>query len=105
MGILDGRVILVSGGGRGLGRAFAEAVAAERAEVIVADIDQTLGEETAAAINDAGGIATFEWVDIGAPQTVEALAARVKDRHGHLDGLLNNAGLATGIGGKTFEEI
>jgi len=103
---LAGRTILITGAGRGLGRAFAEACAKANAErIVVADVREEWGEATVAALNKAGAKAVFLPVDLGDPQSIEAFAAKVKARYAHLDGLVNNAAIATGIGGKTFEEI
>jgi len=106
MGALDGKVIVVTGAGRGLGRAFAEACAEAGAElVVVAEINETWGRDTAAALDEAGYRALFVPLDLGDPASVAAMAETVAARCGRIDGLVNNAAIATGIGGKTFEEI
>ena len=105
MGPLDDRVVVVTGAGRGLGRAFAEACCDAGATVIVAEVDTEAGSATAAALVEAGYRATFAYVDIASPDAVAALAAGVARDYGRVDGLVNNAALATGIGGSTFEEI
>lgn len=103
---LAGRIIVVTGAGRGLGQAFAEACAAAgAAAIVVADINAEWGERTAAALRAKGTDAVFLPVDLADPASIEAFATAVAQRHGHVDGLLNNAAIATGIGGKTFEEI
>ncbi len=103
---LAGRTILITGGGRGLGRAFAEACAAAQADRIgVADVNAEWGEATAASLNGAGAKAVFIPVDLGDPKSIESFAEQMSARFGHLDGLVNNGAIATGIGGKTFEEI
>jgi NAD(P)-dependent dehydrogenase (short-subunit alcohol dehydrogenase family) len=103
---LRGRTILVTGAGRGLGRAFAEACVAEQAEtVIVADIQVEWGETTVDVLRRAGAKALFFQVDLGEPKSIETFAAKLAGQFAHLDGLVNNAAIATGIGGKTFEEI
>ena len=104
-GSLRGRRIVVSGAARGLGRAFAAGAAAAGARVIVADILEDRGRETCDALVRAGGEAYFEPVDLDEPRSIEALAAAAASRLGGIDGLVNNAALATGIGGKTCEEI
>ena len=105
MGPLDDRIVVVTGAGRGLGRAFAEACCDAGATVIVAEVDTETGSATAAALVEAGHRATFAYVDIASPDAVAALAAGVARDYGRVDGLVNNAALATGIGGSTFEEI
>ena len=103
---LKGRTILITGAGRGLGRAFAEACAAAEAErILVADVRADWGEATAAALRAEGAKAEFLAVDLGDPHSIEAFGAEVGRRYGAIDGLVNNGAIATGIGGKTFEEI
>lgn len=104
-GSLRGRRIVVSGAARGLGRAFAAGAAAAGGRVIVADILEDRGRETCDALVRAGGEAYFEPVDLDEPRSIEALAGAAASRLGGIDGLVNNAALATGIGGKTCEEI
>jgi NAD(P)-dependent dehydrogenase (short-subunit alcohol dehydrogenase family) len=102
---LSGRTVLVSGAGRGLGRAFAEACAEHGARVILADLDGPAGDAAAAELRAAGHDAVAFPVDIGDPDSVAALAENVRQRFGAIHGLLNNAAIATGIGGKTFDAI
>ncbi len=103
---LVGRTILITGAGRGLGRAFAEACAAAGAEaIIVADVRADWGKATVEALRKSGSTAAFLQVDLGDPASIEAFADKVAALHGHIDGLVNNGAIATGIGGKTFEEI
>jgi len=103
---LQGRTILITGAGRGLGRAFAEACAVARADrIVVADVRADWGEATADALRRSGAKAAFLPVDLGDPSSIEAFAAMVAAQYGHIDGLVNNGAIATGIGGKTFEEI
>ena len=102
---LQNKHIVVSGAGRGLGRAFAEACCEAGATVIIAELDVELGQTAASELQAAGHDAKFEFVDISDPGAIEALAIRLGEGNAAIDGLINNAGLATGIGGKTFEEI
>ena len=103
---LAGRTILITGAGRGLGRAFAEACAAAHADrIVVADVNAEWGEATVASLHRAGAKAVFIPVDLGDPKSIESFAEQMSARYGHLDGLVNNGAIATGIGGKTFEEI
>lgn len=103
---LAGRTIVITGAGRGLGRAFAEACAAASAgPIVVADVRADWGEATAEALRKAGADAAFLAVDLGDPKSIEAFAVEVEARYGRVDGLVNNGAIATGIGGKTFEEI
>ena len=103
---LKGRTILITGAGRGLGRAFAEACAGAGAEkILIADIRADWGEATVEALREQGADASFLPVDLGDPKSIEAFGAKVGAQHGSIDGLVNNGAIATGIGGKTFEEI
>src|SRR5690349_1254256 len=103
---LAGRTILITGAGRGLGRAFAEACAAASAErIVVADVRADWGEAAVEALAKAGAKAVFLPVDLADPKSIKAFADKMGARYGHLDGLVNNGAIATGIGGKTFEEI
>jgi NAD(P)-dependent dehydrogenase (short-subunit alcohol dehydrogenase family) len=100
--ILSGKRVLITGAARGLGRAFAEAAAAAGAKVAVADILEKEGQATAAAI---GKQAQFQRIDLADPPQIASAVAACAERLGGLDGLVNCAAIATGIGGKTFEEI
>jgi NAD(P)-dependent dehydrogenase (short-subunit alcohol dehydrogenase family) len=94
--------ILVTGAARGLGRAFAEAAARAGARIVLADLLQDEGRAAAASI---GGNAGFVPIDLADPGSIERAVAAAADRLGGLDGLVNNAAIATGIGGKLFDEI
>lgn len=102
---LSGRTIVITGAGRGLGAAFAEACALAGARIIIAEIRADLGEETAAALRDKGHDILFRPVDVADPDSITAFATWLAAHVDAVDGLLNNAALATGIGGKGFEEI
>ncbi len=102
---LSQRIIVITGAARGLGRAFAEAAAAAGARLVLADREVELGQATAKAIAATGAEVDFLPVDLGDPASVAAFGTAVAGRHGRIDGLVNNAAIATGIGGKTFEEI
>ena len=95
----------MTGAGRGLGRAFATACCEAGAAVVLADVDEASGRTAADALARAGHAASFEPVDIASPESVAVLAERIAGAFGRVDGIVNNAGLATGIGGPTFEEI
>lgn len=106
MGLLTGKTIVVTGAGRGLGRSFAEAATEQGAgTIIVAEIDVDLGQDAADALTAQGVDARFVPVDLGDPASVAAMGEEIARTHGHVDGLVNNGAIATGIGGKTFEEI
>ena len=90
---LEDKIALVTGGGAGIGRAVSETFAREGARVVVADIDGGAAEETADAIIKANGTASAHTVDITETGQVQALMETIKDTHGRLDVLVNNAGV------------
>lgn len=102
---LNGRTIVITGAGRGLGAAFAAACAQNGARVLIGEIQAELGEATAAGLRAQGLSALSHVVDVADAASVDAFASWVAGQTEVLDGLLNNAALATGIGGQTFEEI
>jgi NAD(P)-dependent dehydrogenase (short-subunit alcohol dehydrogenase family) len=103
--ILAGKRVLITGAARGLGRAFAEAACAAGARVALADILEKEGQAAAATLSKSGHEASFRHIDLADPAQITAAVGACADRLGGLDGLVNCAALATGIGGKTFEEI
>ena len=90
---LEDKIALVTGGGAGIGRAVSETFAREGAQVVVADIDGDAAKETADAIVKASGTALAHTVDITETAQVQALMETIKDAHGRLDVLVNNAGV------------
>ena len=105
-GQLENRIVLVTGAARGLGKAFALACADAGAQtIIVADILETEGKACASELVAAGHDAHFLPLDLGEPASCEKLAAEIEARFGRLDSVINNAAIATGIGGKMFDEI
>ena len=90
---LEGRIALVTGASRGLGRAMASALAEAGATVVLAARDQTKLNEAAAQIRAAGHKADVEAFDLTDEQAVIAAVPNIVRRHGRLDILLNNAGV------------
>jgi NAD(P)-dependent dehydrogenase (short-subunit alcohol dehydrogenase family) len=88
---LQNKVALVTGSGRGLGRACAEIFAREGAKVVVADIDPAGGRETVGLITSSGGDATFVQADISQPAEVKAMVDAAITVFGGLDCAINNA--------------
>ncbi|TWT10584.1 SDR family oxidoreductase [Reyranella sp. CPCC 100927] len=99
MPMLRDRRILITGGARGLGRAFAEAAIAAGARVAIADILEDAGRATAEAIG-----AVFAPVDLAVPESIEACVAAADAALGGLDGLVNN-GAITNSGGKGMADL
>ncbi len=98
--MLAGRTILVTGAARGVGRAIAVASKAAGARLVLADILEDAGRATAEALG-----ARFVPLDLASPESIASLAEDVTRREGRLDGLVNNAAIATGIGGPEFDAI
>ncbi len=91
---LTGRVALVTGGGRGIGRAIAIALAGAGATVVINYRgNSAAAEETVAAITTAGGSAQAIQADVSQAADVERLFKTTLDAHGRLDVLVNNAGI------------
>lgn len=92
---LDGRVAVVTGGGSGIGRAMCETFAAAGAAVVVGDINDGWGGETADRINAAGGRAVFSHADVGRQADHESLARQAEESFGSLSISCNLGGPPT----------
>lgn len=90
---LDGKAIVVTGAGRGIGAAYAKALAATGARVVVNDIDAETAEAVADEIRAGGGDAIAEGSDIARPEKATALIERCIAAFGAIDGLVNNAAI------------
>jgi 3-oxoacyl-[acyl-carrier protein] reductase len=91
---LEGRVVLVTGGGSGLGKGACERIAAEGGALAVADVREELADETAAEIRSRGGRAISIPCDVANEEQVAGAVARTVSELGGLHGLLANAGTA-----------
>jgi NAD(P)-dependent dehydrogenase (short-subunit alcohol dehydrogenase family) len=98
---LTGRVAIVTGAAMGIGRACAEALATAGAAVLLADIEDDAGRQTADAIAKAGGTARFARVDVTSMSDMEAMTAIALEAFGGIDILVSNA--ARAIGGAVDE--
>jgi len=93
MGLVAGKVALVTGSGAGIGRAAALKFAEEGAKVVVSDVNSDGGIETVALVNRMGGEAAFVKADVANAADVEALIAKIEGIFGRLDCACNNAGV------------
>jgi NAD(P)-dependent dehydrogenase (short-subunit alcohol dehydrogenase family) len=91
------RIALVTGANKGIGRAAAEQLAGLGMTVLIGARDHQRGEEAAAALRAEGGDVHAVTLDVTDPATVQDTATRIEERFGHLDVLVNNAGI-TGSG-------
>jgi NAD(P)-dependent dehydrogenase (short-subunit alcohol dehydrogenase family) len=92
-GRIQGKIILVTGGSSGIGRATALNLAQEGGKVMVADYVPESGERTVKMIKNAGGTASFIQADVSIAGQVEAMVAKTLETYGRLDGAFNNAGI------------
>ena len=90
---LDGKVVMVTGAARGIGRAIAERFASCGSSIVVNDVDPDGAAEVVAAIEQSGGVAMAGVADVSASDQVGAVFDALIAEHGRIDVLVNNAGL------------
>ena len=100
---LADKVAVITGAARGLGRAYAEALAAEGAAIVAADLNDC--GETVAAVESAGGRALSTIVDVSDAASCKAMTSLTMDAFGRVDVLINNAALYAGLKGARFERL
>ena len=90
----EGRIAVVTGGARGIGRAICETLAMRGADIVIADLQADLAEQTAREIKSSSGRRTLAiTVNVADPASVNAMVEKALAEFGHLDILVNNAGL------------
>lgn len=94
MGRVEGKVALVTGGARGIGRAICQLLARESAKVVIADIQAGPGAELAASLRASGASATSFALDVGDEDGWRAVITHTLETFGALDVLINNAAIA-----------
>jgi 3-oxoacyl-[acyl-carrier protein] reductase len=105
MGRLENKIAIVTGGGRGLGKAFCLRMADEGAEIVVADILEQEAQQTAAEIRAKGGSAISIKVDVTDEVDTLRMAEETIKNFGQIDVLVNNAAYYYGVSRKPFYEI
>jgi NAD(P)-dependent dehydrogenase (short-subunit alcohol dehydrogenase family) len=102
-GNLEGKVAIVTGAARGLGKEYAERLAEEGVAIVVGDVRDC--SETVAAVEGAGGRAVGVTLDVTDAASCEAAAKAAEDNFGRIDVLVNNAALYGGLKGGRFESL
>src|SRR5499426_4258035 len=93
MGLLNDKVVVVTGGGHGIGRAYCLGIARECGTAIVADIDESAAHAVAKAIQDRGGKALDTKLDVANFSSCQEMAKKTLEAYGKIDGLVNNAAI------------
>lgn len=102
---VEGRVVMITGAGQGIGRAYALKFAEAGAIPVIAEINGAKGDAVAAEIEAAGGQALSIQTDVTDPTSVKAAVAATLDRFGRIDVLINNAAIFVTLGRQPFWEI
>lgn len=102
---LTGKVAIVTGGSRGIGRAYAEALADAGAAVLIADLLEAEGARTVAAIRANGQKAAFRTVDVSNMESADAMADTAVEEFGAIDILVNNAAIFASLRGGLMSDI
>ena len=102
--MLSGRTIVVTGAARGVGRAIARACARHHARLVLGDVLEDAGRDAAVELGKVTQ-ARFVPLDLDDPDSIARFADDIAQCEGEVHGLVNNAAIATGVGGKSFDEI
>jgi NAD(P)-dependent dehydrogenase (short-subunit alcohol dehydrogenase family) len=103
--MLSGRTIVVTGAARGVGRAIAVACARHGARLVLADVLEDSCRQVADDLSRGGTTARFVALDLADPESIERFARNIAADEGTVHGLVNNAAIATNVGGAPFESI
>ena len=101
----DGRVVVVTGGGQGIGRQFARAFAQAGAVAVIPALDLARASAVAAEIAASGGKALALGCDVSDPDAVGAMADRIVAEYGRIDVLINNAAIFSTLKMRPFYDI
>jgi 3-oxoacyl-[acyl-carrier protein] reductase len=105
MGILDNKVVIVTGGANGLGKAYSLRLAQEGAKVVVADIAEKEAQAVVGEIKAAGGEAIAIKTDVTSEAATKNMAEAAVKAFGRIDALVNNAGFYYGLTRGSFDQI
>ena len=100
--MLEGKVVLITGGSMGIGKATAQMIAEHGGKVVITGRNAPEGENTIAEITEAGGDAIFVQGDVANEADIEEAVAKTVETYGRLDGAFNNAGIGA-LGGPLAE--
>ena len=99
------KVVIVTGGGQGIGKAYAEALAADGAKVVVAEINAENAAAVAKAIKGSGGEAIAVQTDVAKIDSAQNMAKATLDKYGRIDALVNNAAVYYGLKPAPFWDL
>ena len=99
------KVVIITGAGQGIGRAYAHAFAKEGAKVVIAEINETNGQAVAKEITKEGFEAVGIRTDVSDAESVDGMVKAVVEKYGRIDVLVNNAALFATVKMKPFWEI
>lgn len=103
--MLQDRTVVITGAARGVGLAIARACAKHGARLILGDVLVETGQAAARQLAAEGASVRFMPVDLAEPSSIDAFAREIASREGSVHGLVNNAAIATDVGGDPFENI
>ena len=93
MNRLEGKTALITGAASGIGMETAKLFASEGAKVLVVDVNDSVGEQTAVSIRDSGGEALYQHADVSNSAETEAMIRKAEEKFGALHIIFNNAGI------------